>query len=231
MRQPRVAIILPTLNEETAIGKVIDDIPKSALEQAGYSVQVLVVDGNSLDRTRQIAEQKGATVIVEPRKGKGIAIATALKSIEADFIFMLDGDYTYPATYIPDMLKLLGNSSVVIGSRLKGQRENGAMSRLNIIGNRFLSFLATVLYRKKISDVCTGYWAFRAEVLQDLGVIATGFELEARLFSILASRGCSIAELPIYYRRRAGRPKLNPLKDGAKIAWTLIRSRFHHGAD
>lgn len=231
MMQPRISIILPVINEEETIGKVIDEIPQAALEQAGYVVQVVVADGNSTDRTRQIAEQKGATVIIEPRKGKGTAVLAALNSVDADFIFILDGDYTYPATYIPDMLALLDCNHVVIGSRLKGQREKGAMSRLNTIGNYLLSLLATVLYQKKISDVCSGYWGFKAEVLKGMDVMATGFELEVKLFSRLARKGYSITELPIYYRRRASRSKLNPLKDGIKIARILISRRFRKLAD
>jgi len=226
MSQPKISIILPTLNEEETIGKVIDEIPQQALEQAGYAVQVLVVDGNSTDRTRQIAEQKRASVIVEPRKGKGVAVTTALSSVEADFIFMLDADYTYPSSYIPDMLKRLANHHAVIGSRLKGQRERGAMSRLNLTGNYLLSLLATVLYQRKISDVCTGFWGFRTEVVKSLRLRATAFDLEAELFSQLARKGYSIAELPIYYRRRATRPKLRPLRDGIKIGWALITRRF-----
>jgi glycosyltransferase involved in cell wall biosynthesis len=226
MSQPKISIILPTLNEEETIGKVIDEISRQALEQAGYAVQVLVVDGNSTDRTRQIAEQKGAGVIVEPRKGKGVAVTTALSSVEADFIFMLDADYTYPARYIPDMLKRLANHHAVIGSRLKGQRERGAMSRLNLTGNYLLSLLATALYQRKISDVCTGFWGFKGEVVKSLSLRATAFDLEAEIFSQLARKGYSIAELPIYYRRRTTRPKLRPLRDGIKIGWALISKRF-----
>jgi glycosyltransferase involved in cell wall biosynthesis len=231
MSQPKISIILPTLNEEEAIGKVIDEIPRQDLEQAGYAVQVLVVDGNSTDRTRQIAEQKGASIIVEPRKGKGVAVTTALSSVEADFIFMLDADYTYPARYIPDMLKLLANHHAVIGSRLRGQRERGAISRLNLTGNYLLSLLATALYQRKISDVCTGFWGFRTEVVKSLSLRATAFDLEAEIFSQLARKGYSIAELPIYYRRRATRPKLRPLRDGVKIGWALITKRFRRRND
>ena len=231
MGKPRVFIIIPTLNEGETIGKVIDEIPRSTLEQAGYLVSVLVADGKSTDKTRQIAEQRGAKVIIEPRKGKGTAVQTALKSVEADFIFILDGDYTYPATYIPDMLALLNDKPVVIGSRLKGKREKGAMTRLNIIGNYLLSLLATMLYQKKISDVCSGYWGFRSEVLQDMDIRPTGFELEAKLFSRLARKDYPIAELPIDYRKRANQPKLNPLRDGIKIAWTLINRRFRRVID
>ncbi|MFC1968109.1 glycosyltransferase family 2 protein [Chloroflexota bacterium] len=226
MSQPKILIVLPAFNEEATIGKVIDEIPKSDLEQAGYKVEVLVVDNNSTDRTRRIAYQKGATIIVELRKGKGRAVITALNSVNADFIFMLDTDYTYPANRIPDMLKLLNHHHAVIGSRIKGQREKHAMSWLNLIGNRFLSLLASMLYQRRVSDVCSGYWGFKAEVIEKLRLRAVGFELEAELFSQLARRGYSIAELPILYRRRVNRPKLSPLRDGFRIGRVLIAKRF-----
>lgn len=226
MSQPRVLVILPTLNEEQTIGKVIDEIPRPSLEQAGYTVRVLVVDGNSTDRTREIAEEKGARTIVERRRGKGVAVTKALGSVDADYIFMLDADYTYPAGYIPDMLKMLGSYHAVIGSRLRGRREGGAMSRLNLTGNRLLSLLATVLYGRRISDVCTGFWGFRGEVVKHLSLRATAFDLEAELFSQLARKGYSIAEVPIDYRRRASPTKLRPLRDGTRIGWALITRRF-----
>ena len=118
MRQPDICIILPALNEEPTIGKVIDEIPKQALEREGHQVEVLVVDNNSSDRTRQVAEEKGARVITESRRGKGRAVRTALESVKADFVLMLDADYTYPATYIPEMLNFLKQDySVVIVTR------------------------------------------------------------------------------------------------------------------
>jgi glycosyltransferase involved in cell wall biosynthesis len=107
MNKAKVSIILPALNEAETIGKVIDEIPQRALEQAGYSVEVLVVDNGSTDQTAQIAREKGARVITEPRRGKGRAVRTAFEQVNADFVFMINSDYTYPATYIPDMLNLL----------------------------------------------------------------------------------------------------------------------------
>jgi len=231
MAKLKVTIILPALNEESAIGKVIDEIPKSDLEKDGYIVQVLVADGNSADQTRQIAEEKGADIIIESRRGKGVAIKTALKTVDADYIFMIDADYTYPASYIPDMLALLKDNSVVIGSRMKGNREKGAMTKINTIGNHLLSLLASIMYQKRVSDVCTGYWGFQSGAIKDLDVKATGFELEARLFSRLARKGYSIVEIPIYYRKRGGQPKLNPFRDGSRIAWTLIKRRFQKISD
>jgi glycosyltransferase involved in cell wall biosynthesis len=224
--QPEILIMLPTLNEEQTIGRVIDEIPRSSLEGVGYKVKLLVVDGGSTDRTREIAAEKGASIVNERQRGKGIAVANALSSVEADFIFMLDADYTYPAGYIPDMLKLLRSHHAVIGSRMTGRREKGAMSRLNLVGNYLLSLIATVFYGKKISDVCSGFWGFRGEVIKNLYLRATAFDLEAEIFSQLARRGYSIAEIPVHYRRRSSPPKLRSLRDGTRIGWALITRRF-----
>lgn len=227
MSQLRISIILPTLNEEETIGKVIDEIPRQALERAGYTVQVLVVDGNSTDRTRGIAQEKGAEVIIEPRKGKGRAVRTAFEQVKADFVFMLDADYTYPATCIPDMLHILQQGyPVVTGSRLKGKRDRGAMSRLNLVGNYLLTWMANILYWKRTSDLCTGYWGFRGEVIPSLRLSSDGFDFEAELFTQVAKKGYQVAEVPIHYRRRPTAAKLSSLKDGLKIGWRLLTRRF-----
>lgn len=227
VNKAKVCIILPALNEAETIGKVIDEIPQQALEQAGYNVEVLVVDNGSTDQTAQIAQEKGARVITEPRRGKGRAVRTAFEQVNADFVFMLDSDYTYPATYIPDMLKLLNQGySVVLGSRLKGKREKGAISGWNMIGNKVLTLMANILYRTRISDLCTGYWGFRGEVIPKLDLSATGFTLEANLLAQVAKKGYHIAEVPIHYRRRPSPSKLPSVKAVVNIAWALIIRRF-----
>jgi dolichol-phosphate mannosyltransferase len=227
MSQGKVSIILPALNEAETIGRVIEEIPRERLEEEGYRVEVVVVDNGSTDPTARIAAEKGARVIAESRKGKGRAVRTALEEVTADFVFMLDADYTYPATYIPDMLKLLNQGySVVIGSRLKGKREKGAISRLNIIGNRLLTLAANILYQTRISDLCTGYWGFKGDVIPRLNLSATGFNLEAELFAQVAKNGYRIGEVPITYRRRPSPSKLSSLKAGFIIGRTLLARRF-----
>ena len=220
----KVCVIFPALNEEETIGKVIDEVPVRQLEESGYKVEVVVVDNGSTDNTREIAEAKGARVILEPSRGKGRAMRTAFKSIEGDFVFMLDADFTYPATYIPRTLELLeAKYDVVLGSRLKGDMEAGAMSRLNLVGNHLLAFLANLLYRGGISDMCTGYWGFRGEVVKNLNIDAIGFELEANMLIEATKKGYRIGELPIHYRRRGTPTKLHALKAGLRIGRTLIR--------
>ena len=227
MPNKTVSIIIPALNEEDTIAKVIDEIPKKDLQKVGYRVEIIVIDNNSTDGTAETAKEKGVKVIAEPVKGKGRAIRTAFKSVSGDFIFMLDADYTYPATYIPRMLEVLQEGhDVVIGSRLKGQMGKGAMSKMHLMGNRLLVFIANILYGTRISDLCTGYWGLTRRVIEELELNAEGFELEAAMFAEIAKKGYKIAEVPIYYRRRTTPGTLSALKDGIKIGWTLLTTRF-----
>jgi dolichol-phosphate mannosyltransferase len=227
MNTKNVCIILPTLNEEQAIGKVIEEIPRKQLENLGYGIDILIVDGNSTDRTMQIAQEKGARILIEKRRGKGRAVRTAFEESKADFIFMMDGDYTYPAKYLTTMIKTLEKFPVVIGSRLKGKREKGALRKINLVGNYLLTWLANTLYGTRMSDLCTGYWGFRREVIDSLNLTTDGFQLEAELLTQIANRGYKIGEIPITYRTRPGKAKLSGLKDGVRITWFLVSQRFH----
>lgn len=224
-----VSIIIPALNEEKTIAQVIDEILGAGIQSKGYQVELLVVDNNSTDRTREIAEEKRVRVIVERVKGKGRAVRTAFESVSGDFIFMLDADYTYPATYIPQMLDVLRDGhDVVLCSRLRGQIEVGAMSKINLIGNHLLTWMANILYRTRISDLCTGYWGFTREVIDSIKLDAEGFELEAIMFAEIAKRGYRIGEVPICYRRRIAPDKLSSLRDGFKIGRMLLTKRFRN---
>jgi dolichol-phosphate hexosyltransferase len=226
MPPKKISVILPALNEENTVARVIEEVPRADLESLGYSVEIMVVDNNSTDRTKQIAEEKGARVICEPVRGKGKAITTAFKIVDADFVFILDADYTYPATYLTRMLHVLQEYDVVLGSRLRGKMEKGAMGIVNRLGNYMLALMANVLYGTWISDLCTGCWGFRGAVVKDLELDACGFDLEANLFSQVARKHYRIAEVPIDYRRRWTPSKLNSLRDGFIIGRTLIGRRF-----
>ncbi len=226
-----VAIVIPTLNEEYSIGKVIDDVPVADLLQNGLETAVYVIDGQSTDTTREIAVEKGAQVILEERQGKGSAIQTAFKSITADYAIMVDGDDTYPIELATEMTRLLKNYDVVIGSRLKGTIEPGAMTRLNVVGNVLLSLLARALFGVRISDVCTGLWGFRRDAMERLELVASGFELEVDMFAECARNGLRIAEIPITYRAREDRPKLASVRDGLRIGAYLLRKRFGYVRD
>ncbi|MCK9357235.1 MAG: glycosyltransferase family 2 protein, partial [Dehalococcoidia bacterium] len=182
--KPTVVIVIPALNEVSTIGAVLDEIPVAELTAAGYRVRTLVVDNGSTDGTSAVASQRSAEVIIEPQRGKGMAMRRAFREAGGDYVFMLDADATYPAAHIPEMLqKLTHGCDVVTGSRLKGRRAPGSISAVNLLGNYLLTWLGCVLYHRRISDLCTGYWGFRAGVLPCLSLHSKGFNLEAELFA------------------------------------------------
>jgi len=217
-----VAIVIPTLNEARAISKVINQVPVNELLNAGLEPTTYVVDGRSTDNTIDIARKMGARIVIEESRGKGAAIRTAFQRIEADYVIMVDGDDTYPIDVAPRIVRLLQTHDVVVGSRLKGRIEPGAMTRVNVVGNTLLTLLARLLFNVKISDICTGLWGFRRDTIHRIELTARGFELEADLFAESVLKGCSIAEIPITYRARHDRPKLVSLRDGLKIGAFLF---------
>jgi glycosyltransferase involved in cell wall biosynthesis len=221
----RVAVAIATLNEAATIGTVIDSVPSSELRAEGLEAVMYVIDGQSTGGTLNIARRKGARIIRDGGTGKSAAMRAAFEHVDADYVIMVDGDGTYPIEVVSQMVRLLRTHDVVIGSRLKGTIEPGAMTRLNVLGNTLLSLLARILYDANISDLCTGLWGFRRDALQCLDLTAQGFELEADIFAEAVTRGLQIAEIPISYRARRGRPKLSSVTDSLKIGTFLIHKR------
>ena len=235
-----VVIFLPALNEEGSIGRVLQRIPRAQLEAAGYSVSVWVVDGNSTDRTLEVASDRGASVFVQSGRGKGAGMRQAFQHLlttreladggsrDPEFFLMLDADGTYPPEAVPEFVEALARGNdVVLGSRFRGQMAEGAMTPLNAIGNRALSRLARVLYGVHVSDVCTGMWGFTADALRQIPLQAGGFDLEADLFGSACLSRVRIEELPIDYDTRIGPSRMMPLRTGLKIAWRLFVRRVN----
>lgn len=215
-----VSVLLPTLNEESNLLILINEIKETVPE-----AEIIVIDGLSTDNTVKIANSVGVKVMLEKRKGKGIAIKKAFDESNSDYVIMLDADCTYPVKDIPKFLEKLEKHDVVMGSRFKGHIAKGAMSVLNNFGNYFLSISASVLYLKPVSDVCTGMWGFSRKAYKNMNISAQAFELEANLFSQAIKKKFSIAEIPIDYFRRSGKSKVR-LTDGFLIFLFLLRERF-----
>lgn len=218
-----VSIIIPTLNEGAGIEYVLDDIPHEELSSMGHRTEVVVVDGGSSDGTRERAVDKGARVVVKDG-GKAEAVRKGLEVSGGEIVFIIDGDGSYPADRIVDMvMELEEGASMVIGSRFSGNIHDGAMTLRNRIGNRLLTWLADELYPSKVTDVCSGLRGFRRDVLDGVDVPGKGFEIEAALHSIFSSE--SMVEIPIDYKERRGESKLS-MSDGLHIARRLIWERL-----
>ena len=222
----KVLIIIPCFNEESSIADVIDGIPKDGLAHT-YDIDVLVIDNNSSDNTAAIAKQMGARLVHEPLQGKGNAIRTAFRNLgDADYVVMLDGDNTYRPEELGRVLEPLnsGFCDVVIGSRLCGRIEDGSMTMLNRVGNWIYSHLVRYSYHVNVTDVLTGYFAWKREVVDGLlpHLQAEGFAIEMEMITKMARLGNDIYSVPISYHSRDGESTLSPLIDGARIFKTYV---------
>lgn len=211
----RVTVVVPTLNEEKGIAGVVSDFKKLGFD-------VLVVDGNSRDRTREIAEQCGAKVIVQSGRGKGNAVAEAFRILNSDVVVLVDGDGSYKAEDVKKLLEPIerGTADHVIGTRFYSY-EKGAFTRLNLFGNKILNFFFRFAYGISLNDVLSGYRALKKEVYKSVELKKSGFEVEVELTVETLAKGFRIAEVPISYRKREGKTKLNPLRDGFRIGKTI----------
>lgn len=221
----KICVVVPCLNEEKGIRKVVNHMP-------GYVDRIVVVDNNSTDKTARVAKELGALVLHEPKRGKGYAIQNFIKWLRKhpnfDFVVMLDGDYTYNPKEKHRVLEPLvsGQADVVMGSRLGGTLKENSMHRINWLGNKMLTLTAQVLYFNfEMSDLCTGYWAFKSSVLKNLRINSNSFDLEADMYSKARRKGHRIVSVPITYGTRVGNEKLR-VAHGFGILKKLAENRF-----
>lgn len=212
-----VTILIPTKNEEDGIGWVIDEFKK-----LGYN-NILVIDGHSTDRTREIAEAKGAKVVLQSGRGKGQAVAEAFKMIDTPVVVIIDGDGTYDPKDVEKMLQPIERSMAdhVIGNRLINF-EKGAFTRLNLIGNKIFNWFFRFIYGVEVHDLLTGYRALTRELYKSVELERHGFEIETELTVETIAKGFRLAEVPINYYKRKGKANLHPIKDGWRIGKTII---------
>lgn len=215
-----VSILVPTLNEEQGITGVIKGMPKRIL---GLPVEVVVVDGNSKDRTRELAKKAGAKVIVQKTKGKGAAIAEALAHLKYDLVVLVDGDGTYDLNALPKLVGPIfdGKADMTVATRLEDHAP-GAIPRFNVLGNLIFNKLIRFFYRQDIRDMLTGYRAIRKSTLEDLNLVSRDFGFETEITIEALRNHLKILEFPARYSNRQGKSKLNPVRDGLRIARTLL---------
>ncbi|MFQ9321990.1 MAG: glycosyltransferase family 2 protein [Enterococcus durans] len=223
MQQEKIAVLIPCYNEETTISTVIADF-KRELPQA----DIYVYDNNSTDRTYELAVQGGAIVKKEPRQGKGNVIRQMFFDIEADYYLMVDGDDTYPAEAVHDLLAELrsGNADMVIGDRLSNGTYFDENKRpFHDFGNNLVKNTITKLYKTKILDVMTGYRGFNRIFVKSFPIMSSGFQVETELTIHALDKKFKLVEIPIDYRDRpeGSESKLNTFSDGFKVIMMIIK--------
>lgn len=199
-----VTVVLPTLNEEEAIGSVIDELKNEGL------THILVVDGHSEDKTVEIAKSKGATVIIQDGKGKTDAVKSCTQYLNTKYTLFMDCDFTYDPKDIEKFLDKISDYDEVIGDR---NLKNKNMTRMNTIGNSVITKFFNLVISTDLTDILSGMYMFKTEFLQEIELTSKGFQIEIELAAKTAENG-KLVQIPINYRRRKGKTNVSPVKEG-----------------
>jgi glycosyltransferase involved in cell wall biosynthesis len=220
----RVSFLIPAYNEAANIVEVLDRV-----DALPFDKQVIVVDDGSTDGTADlVSSRNGVLLLRQPNQGKGAAIRSAIGHIDGDIAVIQDADMEYDPAEVPKLIEPIarGAADVVYGSRLKGGEPQRAYMFWHLVGNRFLSLLTGILYNTTLSDMETGYKAFRSEVLRSLDLRQDDFAIEPEITAKVCLRKLRVYELPIsYYGRTFEEGKNITWRDGFRAIWVLLRVR------
>jgi dolichol-phosphate mannosyltransferase len=226
----KITILLPCYNEEKGLSKVFDGVPLKKLAYFGYQTEIIVINNNSSDHTIEVALEKGAKIVTEKKQGKGNALKTGFINIssDTDYVVMLDGDNTYKSEEILRLIEPLENGfcDVILGSRLEGKINDCSFNLSHRLANWFFTFFVRRFYLVNTTDACTGYFAWKKKVVDELipHLKSNGFAIEVEMITKMAKLGYKIYSVPITYDRREGHSKLSPILDGIKITWMLFKN-------
>ena len=210
IRKEDLTIVIPTLNEVGAIGKVIDE-----LRSEGYN-NTLVVDGYSRDGTVEVARSKNVSVVFQEGKGKADAIRTGIKFVKTPFLIVMDGDYTYDPKDIKKFLEFSDYDEVI------GVREKKNIPKLHRLGNWIITKTFSILFGTSLRDVCSGMYLLRTEVAREIGFESKGFSVEVEIAAHVVTTSRRVREVDINYRKRIGDPKLKS-SHGFSIIFSIVR--------
>ena len=221
-----VSVIIPAFNEEESIGKVIADIPKTCVGE------IVVVDNGSVDRTAEVARAAGARVVQETRKGYGHACLAGIAALSApEIVVFLDGDYSDFPSEMPLLIQpiLVGDAEMVIGSRIRGAREKGALLPQARFGNVFATFLIRLLFHVQYTDLGP-FRAIRYEQLLAMDMQDKTFGWTVEMQVKAAKMRLRVCEVPVSYRKRIGQSKITGTVRGTILAgYKILTTILHYG--
>jgi glycosyltransferase involved in cell wall biosynthesis len=220
-KEQRITVVIPCLNEEQGIERVLRRMP-------AFVDEVIVVDNNSTDGTAEVARSLGATVIREDVRGYGRSYKRGFSIATGDIIVTLDGDHSYP----PDAISYLIEAFLHLGADFLNAsrfpvRDPRAMSFKHKVGNLALSLAMSLLFFRWVRDSQSGMWVFRRSILEGMVLESDSmaFSEEIKIEALLHP-AARFEEISIMYSSRLGEVKLNPWRDGFNNLWFLVKKRF-----
>lgn len=222
-RRAKVAVIIPALNEEKSIGSVIEAIPRA------LAPDIVVVDNGSSDETAAIARARGARVIHEPRRGYGSACLAGIAALAGpEVVAFLDADFSDDPALLTQLVRpiLAGEVDFVIGSRMTGRRERGALPPHSRFGNWLAGRILTHLYRQPTTDLGP-LRAIRYDTLARLDMQDRGYGWTMEMQAKAARLRVPTLEIPVPYRKRIGRSKITgSLWPSMQASYVILATAF-----
>jgi glycosyltransferase involved in cell wall biosynthesis len=219
----KISVVIPVYNEKNTISEIIKRVKEVPIEK-----EIIIVDDASTDGTRKILDQMEGIILLsnENNMGKGASLRKAFKKVTGDVVIIQDADLEYDPK---DYMKLLkpfedGLSDVVYGSRFLGEGAHRVLFFWHYLGNQILTFLSNMLTDLNLTDMETGYKAFRKEVIKEIEIKENSFGIEPEITAKVAKKKLRIYEVPIsYYGRTYEEGKKINWKDGMIALWLIIK--------
>ena len=228
MKKEMISFLMPAYNEELALPKVIKSLPLSELNQAGFAYEIVVVNNNSTDNTKKVAESLGARCVDETKKGYGSAYQKGFKSVKGDIIVTGDADGTCFID-VTKLIKILVEKELLFLSADRfSTLKKDVICFKNRVGNILITYLFNILFNLSLNDSCSGMWVFRTKILKELHLKESGMSMSQEI-KIAAFRklGKKAMEIPIDFTNdRIGIAKLQPWRDGIKTIIFLAKKRI-----
>jgi glycosyltransferase involved in cell wall biosynthesis len=216
-----VSVVIPTLNEAGNILETVTTIHK----EIAYPKEIIVVDGNSTDGTKEIVKDTNfCKLIVEPRRGYGLALRTGIKHAKGDVVVIVDGDGTYDVKHINLLIDALIRNDAKLCQATRMYDLRKAMGFTNFVANKIITFCFDFFYSQFLSDTQSGFRAISHSALEKVELHEDDMAFATEMLVQFAKKGFKMVEVPSAYRaRRYGRPKMRRIKSGIEIFTTMVK--------
>jgi len=215
-----VSVVIPTLNEAGNIVEVIDTVEK----ELRYPYEIIIVDGGSTDGTRKIVKNKNCKLIIETRRGYGLALRLGMKQAKGNIMVMVDGDGTYELKHINIVLDRLIEKDAELCLATRMFDPNKAMGMMNFVGNKVITFCFNMLYKQNLSDSQSGYRAISKIAFDKIEFKEDDMAFATEMLVKFSQKKFKMVEIPtVYKERKYGKPKLRRFKSGIEIFTTMLK--------
>jgi glycosyltransferase involved in cell wall biosynthesis len=215
-----VSVVIPTLNEAGNIREALDTIDR----ELAYPKEIIVVDGNSTDGTLDIVRHSNCKVIIEPRRGYGLALRRGMMEAKGDVVVMVDGDGTYEVRHINRLLERLTNSDAEMCLATRMYDPNKAMGFFNFVGNKIITFCFNMVYKQNLSDTQSGFRAISRAAIEKVNFKETDMAFATEMLIKFSQKRFKMVEIPSNYKtRKYGKTKLRPINSGIEILTTIVK--------